>query len=150
MRHTRELVSAMADDPNERSVSDLLQRLSEQTQTLVRDEIRLAMLELQDKGKRAGIGAGLFGASGLIALFGVATLIATFVLLLATAMEAWLAALIVAVVLLAGAGLLALGGKKEIEQAMPPAPEEAIESTKRDVDAVKEHVGHRSDRMASR
>lgn len=138
------------EDLNDQSVSDLLQRLSQQTQTLVRDEIRLALLELQDKGKRAGIGAGLFVASGLIALFGVGTLIAAIVLLLATAVEAWLAALIVAVVLLAGAGLLALGGKKELEQAIPPAPTEAIESTKHDVEAVKEHVGHRSDRMARR
>lgn len=138
------------EDLNERSTSELLQRLSQQTQTLVRDEMRLAMLELQAKGKRAGIGAGLFGASGLIALFGMATLIASIVLLLATAVAAWLAALIVAVVLLGGAGVLALGGKKEIEQAVPVAPEEAIESTKRDVEAVKEHVGHRSDRMVRR
>ncbi|MGH2840953.1 MAG: phage holin family protein [Solirubrobacteraceae bacterium] len=138
------------EDLNEQSVSDLLHRLSQQTQTLVRDEIRLALLELQDKGKRAGIGAGLFGAGGLIALFAIGTLIAAIVLLLATAVEAWLAALIVAAVLLAGAGLLALGGKKEIEQAIPPAPTEAIESTKHDVEAVKEHVGHRSDRMARR
>lgn len=136
------------EDLNDRSVSDLLQRLSQQTQTLVRDEIRLALLELQDKGKRAGIGAGLFGASGLIALFGVATLIAAIVLALATAVAAWLAALIVAAVLLGGAGLLALGGKKEFEQAIPPAPTEAIESAKQDVETVKEHVGHRSDRMA--
>jgi uncharacterized membrane protein YqjE len=138
------------EDLNDRSISELLQRLSQQTQTLVRDEIRLALLELQDKGKRAGIGAGLFGAGGLVALFGVATLIAAIVLLLATAVAAWLAALIVAVVLLGGAGLLALGGKKEIEQAIPPAPEQAIESTKRDVEAVKEHVAHRSDRVARR
>jgi len=136
------------EDVNDQSVSELLQRLSQQTQTLVRDELRLALLELQDKGKRAGIGAGLFGAGGLVALFGVGTLVAAAVLLLATAVTAWLAALIVAVVLLGGAGLLALGGKKEISQAIPPAPEQAIESTKRDVEAVKEHVAHRSERMA--
>ncbi|MDX6691009.1 MAG: hypothetical protein QOG15_2466 [Solirubrobacteraceae bacterium] len=138
------------EDPKDRSVSDLLQQLSQQTQTLVRDEMRLALLELQDKGKRAGIGAGLFGAGGLVALFGVGTLIATIVLLLATALDAWLAALIVAVALLGLAGLLALGGKKEIEQAIPPAPTQAIESTKQDVEAVKEHVAHRSDPVAHR
>jgi uncharacterized membrane protein YqjE len=138
------------EDLSDRSVSELLQRLSQQTQTLVRDEMRLALLELQDKGKRVGLGAGLFGASGLVALFGVATLVAAVVLLLATALEAWLAALIVAVALLAGAGLLALGGKKEIEQGMPAAPTDAIESTKQDVETVKDHVAHRSDRMARR
>lgn len=138
------------EDPKDRSVSDLLQQLSQQTQTLVRDEMRLALLELQDKGKRAGIGAGLFGASGLIALFGVGTLIAAIVLVLATAVDAWLAALIVSVGLLGIAGLLALGGKKEIQQAIPPAPTEAIESTKQDVETVKEHVAHRNDPVAHR
>jgi uncharacterized membrane protein YqjE len=138
------------EDPKDRSVSDLLQQLSQQTQTLVRDEMRLALLELQDKGKRAGIGAGLFGASGLIALFGVGTLIAAIVLVLATAVDAWLAALIVSVALLGIAGLLALGGKKEIQQAIPPAPTEAIESTKQDVETVKEHVAHRNDPVAHR
>lgn len=141
---------AARDDLDDRSIADLLKQLSEQTQTLVRDEIQLAMLELKDKGKKAGVGAGLFGASGMIALFGVATLIAALVLALATAVDAWLAALIVAVVLLGLAGLLALGGKREIEQAIPPAPREAIESAKQDVEAVKEHVAHRGDPDAHR
>lgn len=138
------------EDPNDRSVAELLKQLSEQTQTLVRDEIQLALLELKDKGKKAGLGAGLFGASGMIALFGVATLIAALVLALATAVDAWLAALIVAVVLLALAGLLALTGKREIEEAIPPVPQEALASTKDDVEVVKEHVAHRSDPDAHR
>lgn len=132
------------------SVADLLKQLSEQTQTLVRDEIQLALLELKDKGKKAGLGAGLFGASGMIALFGVATLIAAVVLMLATAVDAWLAALIVAVALLGTAGVLALGGKRELEAATPPVPQEAIDSTKDDVEAVKEHVAHRGDPEAHR
>lgn len=138
------------EDPNDRSVAELLKQLSQQTQTLVRDEIQLALLELKDKGKKAGLGAGLFGASGMIALFGVATLIAALVLALATAVDAWLAALIVAVVLLALAGLLALTGKREIEEAIPPVPQEALASTKDDVEVVKEHVAHRSDPDAHR
>lgn len=138
------------DDSSDRSIADLLKQLSEQTQTLVRDEIQLALLELKDKSKKAGIGAGLFGASGLIALFGVATLIAAIVLVLATAVDAWLAALIVAVALLALAGVLALGGKHEIDAATPPVPTEAIDSTKEDVETVKEHVAHRSDSAADR
>ena len=135
---------------DDRSVAELLKQLSEQTQTLVRDEIQLALLELKDKGKKAGLGAGLFGASGMIALFGVATLIAALVLALATAVDAWLAALIVAVVLLGLAGLLALTGKREIQEAIPPVPKEALESAKEDVEAVKEHVAHRSDSDAHR
>ncbi|CAN5566306.1 phage holin family protein [soil metagenome] len=135
---------------DDRSVAELLKQLSEQTQTLVRDEIQLALLELKDRGKKAGIGAGLFGASGMIALFGVATLIAAVVLALATAVDAWLAALIVAVVLLGTAAVLALTGKRELEGATPPLPQEAIDSTKEDVEAVKEHVAHRGDPDAGR
>jgi hypothetical protein len=100
--------------------------------------MRLAQAELQEKGKRAGIGAGMFGASGLVAFFGTATLIAAAVLALATAVDAWLAAVIVGVVLLAVAGIAALLGKKQVEQATPAAPEQTIDSVKRDVQTVKE------------
>jgi uncharacterized membrane protein YqjE len=118
-------------------IGDLVKQLSEQTSTLVRKELQLAQLELQEKGKRAGIGAGLFGGAGLIALFGAGTLIAAIVMLLATAVDAWLAGLIVAVVLLAIAGVAALMGKKQVGQATPPTPEQAIQSTKRDVEEIK-------------
>jgi uncharacterized membrane protein YqjE len=122
----------------DQSVSDLVKQLSEQTATLVRQEMKLAQAELQEKGKKAGIGAGMFGAGGLVAFFGVATLIAAAVLALTTAVDhAWLAAVIVGVVLLAGAGVAALLGKKQIEEATPPAPETAMRSMKRDVDTVK-------------
>lgn len=121
----------------DQSVGDLVKQLSEQTATLVRQEMKLAQTELQQKGKKAGIGAGMFGAGGLVAFFGAATLIAAAVLGLATAVDSWLAAVIVGVVLLLVAGVAALLGKKQIEQAMPPAPEQAVQSVKRDVDTVK-------------
>jgi uncharacterized membrane protein YqjE len=121
-------------------VGELVKQLSEQMSSLVRRELQLAQLELQEKGKRAGIGAGLFGGAGAIALYGLGVLIAAAVLVLATAVEAWLAALIVGVVLLAVAGLAGLMGKKQVDQAMPPAPEQAIQSTKRDVSEVKERA----------
>jgi uncharacterized membrane protein YqjE len=127
-------------DLNDQSLGELVQRLSNQTATLVRDEIRLAQLELQEKGKRAGIGAGMFGGSGLVALYGLGALIAALILLLATAMEGWVAALIVAAGLFAIAGVLALTGKKQVEQATPPKPEQAIESVQRDVETVKERT----------
>lgn len=126
-----------SDQLGDQSVSDLVKQLSEQTSTLVRQEMKLAQAELQEKGKKAGIGAGMFGAGGLVAFFGTATLIAAAVLGLATAVDAWLAAVIVGVVLLAAAGVAALLGKKQIEQATPPAPETAMRSMKRDVDTVK-------------
>jgi uncharacterized membrane protein YqjE len=128
------------DELSERSAGDLVQRLSEQTATLVRQEMRLAQVELQEKGKRAGIGAGMFGGAGLVALYGVGALVAAAVVAIGTAVEPWLAAVIVGVVLLAAAGVLALLGRKQVEQATPPTPERAMESVQRDVNEVKERV----------
>ena len=123
---------------DDQQIGDLVRQLSEQTSSLVRKELQLAQLEMTEKGKRAVIGAGLFGAAGVVALFGVGAVIAAVILLLSTAVAAWLSALIVAVVLLAASGIAALIGKKQVQQAVPPQPEQAIQSTKRDVDHVKE------------
>jgi uncharacterized membrane protein YqjE len=125
---------------SDQQIGDLVKQLSEQTSDLVRKELKLAQVEMQEKGKRAGVGAGLFGGAGLVALYGVGVLIAAVVLGLATAIDAWLAALIVAVVLFAVAGVAALMGRKQVEQATPPQPEQAIASTKRDVQVVKERA----------
>ena len=119
------------------SVGELVQQLSEETSTLIRQEMRLATVELQEKGKRAGKGAGMFGGAGLVALYGVGALIAAAIIGLGTVLELWIAAVIVGVVLLAVAGILALSGKKQIEQAGPPVPEQALESAKQDVNEVK-------------
>jgi uncharacterized membrane protein YqjE len=121
----------------EEPLGTLVHRLSEQIPELVRSEVRLAQAELTQKGKKAGLGIGMFSAAGLLAFFGLATLITTAVLALALALPAWAAALIVAAVLLVAAGGVALAGKKEIEQATPPAPERAIEGVKEDVATVK-------------
>src|SRR3954452_25233083 len=106
------------------STKELVQELTTEVSTLVRKELALAQVELKEKGKRAGIGGGLFGAAGLLGFLGLSTLIACAVLALATAVDAWLAALIVAVVLFAGAGVVALVGKREVQQAVRPAPEQ--------------------------
>ncbi|MDP1846393.1 MAG: phage holin family protein [Solirubrobacteraceae bacterium] len=124
-------------DPGELPIGELLKRASEQTSRLVREELRLAQLEMQQKAKHAGIGAGLLGAAGIVALFGVAVLIACIVLALATAMDAWLAALIVALVLLAAAGGMALAGKQEVAEAAPAKPERAIDSVQDDIGEIK-------------
>lgn len=126
---------------NDQQVGDLVKQLSEQTSTLVRKELQLAQIELKEKGKHAGTGAGLFGGAGVLVLFGLGALIAAVIMLLATALAAWLSALIVAVVLLAVGGIGALLGKKQVDQAVPPQPEQAIQSTKRDVDHVKGKAG---------
>ncbi|MDQ3608189.1 MAG: phage holin family protein [Actinomycetota bacterium] len=124
-------------ESEEPSTGDLVKQLTEQTKTLVKQEMRLAQAELQEKGKKVGIGAGMFGIGGLVAFFGAATLIAALVLALATALAPWLSALIVGVVLLAVAGGAALVGKKQIEQATPPVPQQTVETVKQDVDHVK-------------
>jgi len=122
---------------NDRPVGELIQQLSQQTATLVRQELQLAQVEMKEKGKRVGIGAGLFGGAGVVALYGVGALTATIVLALATFLDAWLAALIVTAVLFGAAGVIALVGKKQVDEGTPPKPEQAIQSTKRDVDEVK-------------
>jgi len=111
--------------------------MSEQVSTLVRDELALARVEMVEKGKRAGIGAGLFGSAGVLALYGLSALFFTIGAVLALWMPVWLAALIVMVVLFAAAGIAALVGKKQVQQAVPPEPTEAIDSSKQDVNAVK-------------
>lgn len=126
------------NDLRDRPTGELLKELSDQTTTLVKHEMELAKAELQEKGKQAGLGAGMFGGAGLVALYGVGALVAAIILLLATALDAWLAALIVAVVLLAVGGVLALTGKKQVEKATPPLPEQAMDSVQRDVEVVKE------------
>jgi uncharacterized membrane protein YqjE len=118
-------------------VSELVQQASQQAASLVRQEIRLAQLELQEKGKRAGIGMGAFSGAGLVALYGAGALVATLIMLIATAIEPWLAGLIVSGALLAFAGLLALFGKQQLGRATPPTPERAVESVQQDVDHVK-------------
>jgi uncharacterized membrane protein YqjE len=111
--------------------------LSTQVPELIRSELRLAQAEMAEKGKRAGLGIGMFGGAGIVALYGVGTLIATVILVLALAMDAWIAALIVTVVLFVVAGVLALLGKKQVEQATPPLPERAVEGVKEDIATVK-------------
>ncbi|WP_409492349.1 phage holin family protein [Amycolatopsis sp. cmx-11-12] len=130
----------MIEKTEDRSVGELVSDLSDEVKRLVRDEMRLAVAELQGKGKRMGLGAGLFGAAGLFALFGVATLIVAVVLALALVMPAWLAAVVTGAALLLIGGLSAVVGKKEIASATPPVPEEAIEGVREDVDIVKQGV----------
>ncbi|MBE1495256.1 putative membrane protein YqjE [Amycolatopsis lexingtonensis] len=124
----------------DRSVGELVTDLTDEVKRLVRDEMRLAVFELQRKGKKMGFGAGLFGAAGLFALFGAGTLVAAAVLALALVLPGWLAAVIVAVALFLIAGIAALAGKKEVTQAVPPVPEEAITGVREDVDTVKQGV----------
>jgi Putative Actinobacterial Holin-X, holin superfamily III len=134
---TRAGQSPAVEEP---STGDLVKLMSEQVSTLVRDELKLAQLEMTRKGKQAGIGAGLFGGSGLIALYGIGCLIACAVIGISREVSPWLAALIVGAALLAVAGMAALIGKSRLQKATPPVPQEAMHSVKTDVDEIKERA----------
>jgi Flp pilus assembly protein TadB len=124
----------------ERSAGDLTKLMSEQVSTLIRDELKLAQLEMTRKGKQAGIGAGMLGGSGVIALYGLGCLIACVIIAISGMIAAWLSALIVGVALLAVAGIAALIGKSRLQKATPPVPQEAVHSVKTDIDEIKERT----------
>jgi uncharacterized membrane protein YqjE len=131
----------MADDrheePRDRPVGELLKQLSEETTTLVRQELELAKAEMAQKGKQAGMGAGMFGGAGVTALLGLAALTAAAIVALDAAMALWLAAVIVGLLWLAVAGVLALQGKRKVQAATPPVPQQTQESVKEDVEWAK-------------
>jgi hypothetical protein len=119
------------------SISELLQRLSDQSTLLARKEVELAKAELTEKGKKIGTGAGAFGGAAFMGVFTFAALTTAFILLLATALDAWIAALIVTAVYGAIAGVMALMGKKKIDEGSPPVPEQTIDSVNKDVETIK-------------
>jgi uncharacterized membrane protein YqjE len=125
---------------NTQNIAQAIQEVSDRAQLLVREEIELAKAEVAAKGKRAGIGAGMFGGAGLVGLYALGALTAAVILALSTAVAGWLAALIVAVVYAAVAGVLALRGKAQVQSATPPVPERAVESVKEDVEWTKQRV----------
>ena len=124
----------------DRPTGELVKELSEEVSHLVRDELRLAQLEMTRKGKQAGLGIGLFAGSGGMAVYGIGCLVACAVIAIATVLAAWLAALIVGAALLLLAGAAALLGKGRLSKATPPVPEETIGSVKADVDEIKERT----------
>jgi len=140
MSETSQVNTGGDDAAQERSAGELVKQLTEQVSTLVRDELKLAQVEMTRKGKQAGLGAGLLGGGGLIALYGVGCLIACAIIGLSHVVQPWLAALIVGAALLAIAGVAALMGKGRIQQATPPVPTEAVDSVKADVEEIKERA----------
>ncbi len=125
-------------DPGELSPGELVSQLSAQVSQLVRDELQLAQAELKQKGKRVGIGAGLAGAGGVRSLYGLSALVVAVIAALALVLPVWAAALIVGGVLLLIAGLLVVAGVGQVKRGTPLSPDEAIASTKRDIETVKE------------
>jgi MFS family permease len=122
------------------SLADLARQLSNQTTELVRHEVELAKAELRVKGKRAGIGAGMFGGAGALGIYALGALTAAIIAGIAEALPVWASALIVAALYGAIAGILALRGKKKVQQATPPLPEQTVQSVKEDVRYTKQRA----------
>jgi uncharacterized membrane protein YqjE len=137
MEHTAGATQPAAQEP---STGELVKQLAEQVSVLVRDELKLAQLEMTRKGKQAGLGTGMLGTSGLVALYGVACLLACVVIALSGVVAAWLAALITGVVLLAASAAAALLGKGRLQKASPPVPDQAVGSLKADVEEIKKRA----------
>jgi membrane protein len=125
------------DHGDDQTLGALVHQLTTQVPELIRSEIRLAQAEVAEKGKAAGVGIGMFSVAGLLAFFGLAALVTTAILGLANVVDAWLAALIVALVLLAIAAIVGLLGKSKVASAGPPKPELAMEGLKEDIATVK-------------
>jgi hypothetical protein len=128
------------DDLRDRPIGELMRELSQQTTTLMKQELDLAKAEMREKGKRAGVGIGMWGAAGVVALLALGALTAFFILVLDEVMPNWLAALIVAAVYGAVAGVLYLQGRERVEEAGSPVPEQTVETLKEDVQWAKDQT----------
>jgi uncharacterized membrane protein YqjE len=120
------------------STGELVKLVAEQVSVLVRDELKLAQLEMSGKAKQAGKGAGMLGGGGIVALYGVACLIACAIIAISHSLQAWLAALIVGAALLLVAGVAAALGRSHLKKATPPVPTQAVDSVKTDVAEIRE------------
>jgi predicted lipid-binding transport protein (Tim44 family) len=124
------------DELRDRSIGDLLKQLSQETATLARKEVELARAEITQNAQQAGLGAGMFGGAGVAGLLALGAFTTFLIALLATAMEVWIAALIVTVLWSVIAGVLALIGRNRVQEATPPA-EQTVDSIKEDVQWAK-------------
>ncbi len=131
-------MSAMGDHGSDAPVGELVTRASQQISELVREEMRLARAEMTQKGKRYGLGGGLFGGAGLVGVLAAQALVAAAVAALALVLPLWASALIIGAALAAVAALLGLAGRKQVTRAGSPTPEKTIDSVKADVAAIKE------------
>jgi hypothetical protein len=133
-----ELKAARQRTAPEQSTGELVKLAAEQVSVLVRDELKLAQLEMSGKAKQAGKGAGMLGGGGIVALYGVACLIASAIIAISHSLQAWLAALIVGAALLLVAGVAAALGRSHLKHATPPVPTQAVDSVKTDVAEIRE------------
>jgi len=113
----------------EQPIGALFSSASEHISTLIRGEVELAKAEITTSAKRGGIGAGMFGAAGVILLLSVVFLfIALAEGLVALGLPRWVSYLIVWAFFVLLAGLLVLVGVRMLKKVK--APERTIETLK--------------------
>lgn len=122
----------------QQSIAELVRQAAEQTATLSRQELRLAQLELTEKGKAAGVGAGLLGGAGIFALLAFAAALSALGAAFALVLPVWAAALVIAGVLVVLSGFTALVGRTRMKRGTPPTPDLAVHNVQRDVETIKE------------
>lgn len=124
----------------ERPTRQLVKDLSQQITTLARQEIELAKAEMVEKGRKAGLGAGMLAGGAVAGLAGLGAFTAFLVLALAEAMPAWLAALLVTALWAGVAVVLAWQAKAKLEEMGKPVPEKTIESVKEDIEWLRDQT----------
>ncbi|GAA1799542.1 phage holin family protein [Actinomadura chokoriensis] len=142
-RQTRAHAPEFHGGRGEAGTGELVRQAAQQVSELMRAELRLAVAELKDKGRHAGTGAGMFGGAALVALYGLAVLLAAAVAAIALALPVWAAALIIGGFLMLVAAVLALLGLSQTKRATPAKPEQAMDEARQAVAELKERATHR-------
>ena len=125
------------EDLRDRPLGELVKQLASETSTLVRQELELAKAEMAEKGKKAGVGAGLIGGATVVGLAALGAFTAFLILALDGVLPNWAAALVVAAVFAAIAGVLALRGKERVQETGGPVPEQTKQSIEEDIQWAK-------------
>ncbi|SDD18383.1 phage holin family protein [Glycomyces harbinensis] len=137
-RHTGAWRRRRADwDERDRSVGRIVGDLTSEVAHLARIEAQLAAREMADKAKQGAVGGGMFAVAGAFAMYGGAAFALAAGIALALVWPAWLAALVMGVVLLAVAGIFALTGRAKLRAALPPVPGETMDRVHEDANALR-------------
>jgi len=126
-------------DPSDRSIKEIVDVLRPQVQELVAKQTELARTELVPVAKRAGLAAGLLAAAAVFMLVFLIFLSLTGVYVLSTFLPAWVAALIVSVILLVVGGILAAAGAS-ILRRLDPKPDKTIATLQQNVNWLKGQI----------
>ena len=130
----------MAHPRDERSLGDLFSELSRETTTLVRQEVQLAKAELTQSATAAARGLGMLGAGGAVAYAGLLFVLLAIVFgLIEAGWDAWLAALVVGLVVVALGAILVWRAREALKPANL-APQKTVETLKEDAAWAKEQV----------